>query len=576
MTFSPADHSRLRTALLIGLCCLAIYNANGRAISAGDTYPARYLPFAIVQFRTVFLNPVAKVAAQGRGDHAYWMLPRPGGELMSLYPIVEPVLIAPLYVPAVAYLHFRGWSGARLDYVAKLMEKLTASFLAALSVSLLYLLLRRRTSNANALILTFAYALGTTTWVVSSQALWQHTLAQVLVIAALLVLTGPFSVPRAVAVALLCGLIACNRPPDVVLAAALGAYALFWAGRRRALLLAAVAALPMLLVLFYNLRYGGNVAGGYGMIGGIRFFNRPLMPGIGGLLFSPGRGLFIYTPFLLFIVLAFRFLPRTPEEKRLNLILSAAVVIQILLYAKVDWRSGLSWGPRYMTDLLPFLIWMLVPVIERLRGAARLSFLLATAIAIAIEAIGAFCYSAAMDLPIYTVSLGPHEMDEVWKWRNASFIPALKHGIIPPELWLATRGTFDALESGGRRVTSAVDAGQEVAATGWALIGHRSPWQVGLMIDGAGGLDASTFTDRPDVRAALNEASASGWRIPIDTSRLGPGEHHVTAMVWATEQGEPRYLDEQTLTIRDAAVVSSAASHQCRLISGVSSAPVAP
>src|SRR5437763_5688313 len=158
MTSSAAAHSTLRTSVLIGLCCLAIYNANGRAISAGDTYPARYLPFAIVQFRTVFMNPVAKVAAQGRGDYAYWMLPRPGGEIISLYPIVEPILIAPLYVPAVAYLHFRGWSGAQLDYVAKLMEKLTASFLAALSVSLLYLLLRRRTSNANALILTFAYA----------------------------------------------------------------------------------------------------------------------------------------------------------------------------------------------------------------------------------------------------------------------------------------------------------------------------------------------------------------------------------------------------------------------------------
>lgn len=560
MSSSPVAHSRVRISLLIGLCCVVIYNANGRAISAGDTYPARYLPFAIVQFHTVFMNPVAKAAAQGRGDYAYWMLPRSGGELMSLYPIVEPILVAPLYVPAVAYLHFRGWSGVRLDYVARLMEKLTASFLAALSVSLLYLLLRRRTSNANALILTLAYALGTTTWVVSSQALWQHTIAQVLVIAALLFLTGPFSVARAVAVALLCGLIACNRPPDVVLAAALGVYALFWAGRRWALLLAAVAAMPMLLVLLYNLRYGGNIAGGYGVIGGIRFFKHPLLPGIGGLLFSPGRGLFVYTPFLLFIVLAFRFLPRTLEEKRLTLILGAAAVVQLLLYAKVDWRSGLSWGPRYMTDLLPFLIWMLVPVIERLQGAARLSFLFATAIAIAIEAVGAFCYSAGMDLPIYSVSLGPHEMDAAWKWRNASFVPALKHGIIPPELWLPTRGTFDALESGGRRVTSAVDAGQQVVAAGWALASHRSPWQVALMIDGAGGLGANTFIDRPDVRAALNEPSPSGWRIPIDTSRLGPGVHHVTAMVSATEQGEARYLDEQTLTIRDAPAATATSS----------------
>src|SRR5437764_4508814 len=63
---------RLRTSILIGLCCLVVYNANLRAISAGDAYPARYLPFAIVQYHTIFLDPVAKVAAQGRADGAFW------------------------------------------------------------------------------------------------------------------------------------------------------------------------------------------------------------------------------------------------------------------------------------------------------------------------------------------------------------------------------------------------------------------------------------------------------------------------------------------------------------------------
>jgi hypothetical protein len=539
--------TRLQTSLIVGLFCFAIYNANGRAITAGDTYPARYLPFAIVQYHTVFMNPVAKVAAQGRGDKAFWMLPRPGGRIMSLYPIVAPVLIAPLYVPAVAYLHLRGWTDARFDSVARLMEKLAASFLASLSVALLYLLLRRRTSNANALLLTLAYALGTTTWVVSSQALWQHGIAQVLVIATLLLLTAPFSASRAVAVALLCGLIACNRPPDVILAGVLGIYALFWAGRRWAVFLAAIASLPMLLVLFYNVRCGGNLAGGYGVIGGVHFFRHPLLPGMAGLLFSPARGLLIYSPFLLFLVLAFRFLPPIPEERRLSLLLTAGAVLQLALYAKVDWRSGLSWGPRYMTDFLPFLIWMLVPVVERLRGAARLAFVAAVAVAIAFEAIGAFCYSGWVDNALYTLDRDPREMDEAWKWRNASFIATLKQGITPPELLRETRGTFDALESNG----------QGVAAAGWALIGHESPAQVGLMIDGNGAQATTVFLDRSDVRAALHERSPSGWRIPIDTSHLAPGEHHVTAMVWASPHSEARYLGEQTLIINGDAAVAA-------------------
>ena len=47
----------LWASLLIGLCCLLVYNVNGRAISAGDTYPARYLPFSIWRYHSVLLDP---------------------------------------------------------------------------------------------------------------------------------------------------------------------------------------------------------------------------------------------------------------------------------------------------------------------------------------------------------------------------------------------------------------------------------------------------------------------------------------------------------------------------------------
>src|SRR5216684_2768489 len=171
------SRDRLWVSLLIGLCCLLVYNANLRSISAGDTYPARYLPFAILRYHTIFLDPIAKVAAQGRADTAYWLVPLPDGHIISVYPVVAPVLIAPFYVPAVGYLHLRGWTDASLDHMAQVMEKLTASFLAALSASLLYLLLRRRAKVPAALLLTIAYAFGTTTWVISSQALWQQGMA---------------------------------------------------------------------------------------------------------------------------------------------------------------------------------------------------------------------------------------------------------------------------------------------------------------------------------------------------------------------------------------------------------------
>src|SRR5258708_21455092 len=73
---------RLRASLLIGLCCLLVYNANLRSITAGDTYPARYLPFAILHYHTIFLDPIAKIVAQGRCDGADWLLHRPHGRII--------------------------------------------------------------------------------------------------------------------------------------------------------------------------------------------------------------------------------------------------------------------------------------------------------------------------------------------------------------------------------------------------------------------------------------------------------------------------------------------------------------
>jgi len=541
----------LRASLLIGLCCLLVYNANRRAISAGDTYPARYLPFAIWQYHSILLDPIATLTAQGRGDTAFWMVHARGGHVISLYPVVLPVLIAPLYLPAVGYLHLRGWTDGRLDHIARVMEKLSASLMAALSVSLLYLLLRRRAAAPIALLLTLAYAFGTTTWVISSQALWQHGMAELLVIGALLLLTGPCTAPRALAAGLLCGLIAGTRPPDVILAAVLGAYGLFWAGRRAALL-AAAAALPAGLVLLYNLGVAGHFAGGYGLMGKARFFQHDLLSGLGGLLFSPTRGLFVFSPFLLFLVLAWRHLPHDRSqrgERGLTLAISVGVVLQVLLYAKADWRAGISWGPRYMTDLLPLLLWMLVPVVAALRGLGRTCFLLAVGAAVAIEAIGAFWYTGATDSAIFAVASGPHQMRAAWDWRNAPFVASLQHGLAPAELMIEMRGNLDAIEAGGR-ATSAVTAGQEVVAAGWALAGHATPWQVAVIIDGRQTVASRTFFDRPDVRGTLHEASPAGWRIPLGTAGLAPGEHKLTAFAWASEKGEGYYLEERKLTVR--------------------------
>ena len=314
---------------------------------------------------------------------AFWVVPARSGHYVSLYPVVVPLLIAPLYLPAVAYLDTQGWDPLQLDRIARIMEKLCASLLAATAAALLYLLLRRRAEPPAALLLTLAFAFGTNTWVISSQALWSHGLAELLIVAALLLLTGPPSTRRALVAGCLCGLIACNRPPDAILAAGLGLYGLWWAGRL-APLLAAGALLPVGLLLAYNLGVVGDVAGAYALIGKATFFQHDLLSGLAGLLFSPTRGLFVFTPFLLFLPF---YLPQVLNDRgtrSLTAAIGIAAVLQLLLYGLTDWRQGGSFGPRWLTDVLPILVWMLPPVVSALHGAGRVAFLSACGVAVAI------------------------------------------------------------------------------------------------------------------------------------------------------------------------------------------------
>ena len=106
---SARSSGRCRDAticVLLGILAFVVYNANLRAISAADTYAARYLPFSIWRHHTLALDPIATSVAQGRvvPDTALWIVKARGDHLVSLYPVVVPVVLAPLYRPVLAWL----------------------------------------------------------------------------------------------------------------------------------------------------------------------------------------------------------------------------------------------------------------------------------------------------------------------------------------------------------------------------------------------------------------------------------------------------------------------------------------
>ncbi|HYL05555.1 MAG TPA: hypothetical protein VE075_05925 [Thermoanaerobaculia bacterium] len=405
----------VRAAVLLAMAALLVYNVNLRTIATGDSLPARFIPFAVWKAGTVRLDPVLEATRQQHPD-SYWIQRARDGGHASMYPIVAPLLVTPLYAPAAFYLMWHGWPEKSLEVVGEVMEKIAASCVAAAASGLMFLLLRQRMRFGPGLLLAIAFAVGTETWVIGSQALWQHGAAELLLVAALLAVTGPPTTTRLVVAGLACGLVIGDRPLDLPLAGAIALFAPLWAGRRAGWFMLA-AGLPVALLIVYNLTTFGEIAGGYEMVAKqarYPYFLHPIGRGMVEMLFSPGKGLFPFTPFLLFVpfclgrVLKVGVEPLpAPEswprwrplrwalagrDRALAVCLLAGILTQVVLYGPTEWRGGSAYGPRFLTDMLPMAIWLLGPVVESLRGAGLALFVAAVTFSTAVQAIGAFCY----------------------------------------------------------------------------------------------------------------------------------------------------------------------------------------
>lgn len=571
----------MAVAILLGLVAFLVFNANMRVIAAGDTYGARYLPFSIWRNHTVLLDPIVDMAAQGReiptvqgkGTNAYWMLKGRDGHFVSQYPVAVPVVIAPLYLPAVSYLEARNWNPLLLDKVARIMEKLCASLLTAASVALFYLVLRRRSTPRIAALLTVLYAFGTTTWVISSQALWMHGLAQLLIVATMLLITGRSSPARAVMAGFLCALIAVNRQPDAILSACLGLYGLWWAGRRVPLFVIS-GLIPVALIVAYNLELVGNIAGAYALVDRTASYSDSVTEGIAGLLFSPMRGLFIFSPFLLFVPLFLMPVLREPRMRGLTILMATAVAVQVVLYGFIDWRQGASWGPRWLTEIVPMLIWMLQPVLAALSSRGRAVFALACGVAIAIQTIGAFWYTGKSDRVLVSAK-GAERTLPAWDIRNAAFIAELRHPPAPMDLFTDLKGGIDQLN-----VVEAPPpddpkgtAVRQIEVLGWALTDGKTPADVAISIDGQQLAGTGQFFERSDVVRALRASSPAGWRIAFPANQLKPGDHVATALVRGQAGGPHRLLMERKFTLAPDPVLAKAEQQAAQALTRQLQAP---
>jgi len=160
-----------------------------------------------------------------------------------------------------------------------------------------------------------------------------------------------------VAAGIFSGLLAFCRPPDALLLIPVVAYIVL-EYRRKSFQFIMPAVLAGLPFLAYNVYYFGTVTGGYVQNLGKFVFSPDVIANFIGLFLSPNKGLFVFSPVLVLAICGY-FHADALGIGRISRLLrwfAPVLLLEIAMYAFFsDWGGGYSYGPRFLTSMVPVL-----------------------------------------------------------------------------------------------------------------------------------------------------------------------------------------------------------------------------
>ncbi|MCK9630605.1 MAG: tetratricopeptide repeat protein [Methanoregula sp.] len=392
---------------------------------SGDTISAGYLPFSIIYYQDLFLEHFYNNPQLVSNAYAFITV---NGHLMSIFPIVTPVLITPfVYVctlgmtPGHAFLH-----------IAQIVRT-TSAGIAALAVCTFYLVVIRFVPRKIAILSTLVFAFATSTWSIGSQALWQHGMVELLLLLILYAIIRNEENPSPIwfiIAGILSGLLVFCRPPDALLIIPVLGY-VFWKNRTQSIYYLVPAILSGLPFLAYNWYFFGTISGGYIQNLGRFGLSPEVLANFAGLFLSPNKGLFVFSPVLILAVFGY-FRSGSIGNRNLSLLLrwfGPVLILETAMYAFFyDWGGGYAYGPRFLTSLVPVLciyVALFLSYTAALFRAGMYDYLKAGAIAflvvvsVAIQFIGVF----------YFPYLDDSHYPQPWDSSNPLIASSLQDGV---------------------------------------------------------------------------------------------------------------------------------------------------
>jgi hypothetical protein len=438
------EPSNRLVAFLTFLFLVFVFNANTSVLDEGDAVPTTNLAIGILETGKLSFDPehfpeMFKWKSKepfevredfyfiGWDDHylerdarhwanegslkfngpRYYMVESPKThEYVSTFGPIPAFFLVPVMAPFYAFDHMIAWKHPLKISVAKL----NASMLVATTAVLLFFIALRYVSKMRALLVALTYGLATCAWAVSSQNMWQQTVNQFLLAVGAFFFLG--NVERR-HIAALSGLafgaaVAC-RATGALFYAAVIVYLFLY--HRKSLVPFILGSLPVpLLIAAYNTHFFGSPMSfaqevvGHAIAkektGSSRLWQTPIWEGASGLLLSPSRGLAVFSPVLVPSLWgAYRVFQeaRFRSFRPLTLAMLGAMGLQCRWF---DWWGGWTYGYRPWLDVVPFLVLLLVPMLDRVLATPlrRAVFGVAFAWSVFVEVLGAGSYDRSWNI----------------------------------------------------------------------------------------------------------------------------------------------------------------------------------
>jgi hypothetical protein len=469
-------------AVILFVSSFVVYTCHENTFETADTAPTRLIPILLLtqgNLRFDAYLPVFEAKYPHlKGD--MYFLRQVSGHYISGFPVTPGVLLTPFYAPFVAYYHQGHPTPERWMEFADSAERIAAACIASLGALLLYyVLLELGASVGVATLLAAVYAFGTNAFVTFSQQLWQHGFTVLFILSALLV-----ALPRRrkenrwmyVACGIATGLAVACRPTSIVFVGAFGLWMLI--ERPRGIVYFAVGIAAILTpIVAYNYSVYRNIFGGYS----VYLSTAPHALGRGSvlaaLLFSPGRGLFVYFPLGLLSCLGFYLaLTRRNTQSFFYWLLVLFCVGQTALIWWLrwnnDWFGGHCWGPRYLSEIEFALVIALLPLVQAYSGMWVTAFVTVLAIlSISMQAIGVYVRNDWNALPA-DINVFPAR---TWSVKDSPISRAIGHK-------LPFARTYISLPENPLRLNAGEPA-REMDVDGTTVLFVHAPSEIALRTD---------------------------------------------------------------------------------------------